>query len=57
MYIITMRQNPTWQEEAVLGYSPLKADAGSPHIPIKVAYFRCQTGVRVFVDGKRSWCV
>lgn len=38
-------RNPTWQDEAVLGYNPLKTDRGSPHIPIKVAYFCCQTGV------------
>lgn len=37
--------NPTWQEEAVPGYNPLKADVGTPHIPIKVAYFLCQAGV------------
>lgn len=36
---------PTWQEEAVPGYNPLTADTGAPHIPIKVAYFLCQTGV------------
>lgn len=36
---------PTWQEESVPGYNPLTADTGTPRIPIKVAYFLCQTGV------------
>lgn len=49
---VTVRDiNPTWQEEAVPGYNPLKADVGTPHIPIKVAYFLCQAGVWVFVAG------
>lgn len=41
--------NLTWQEES--SYNPLKADTGTPHIPIKVAYFLCETGVSVFVAG------
>lgn len=49
---VTVRDiNPTWQEEAVPGYNPLKADVGTPHIPIKVAYFLFQAGVWVFVAG------
>lgn len=43
--------SPTWQEEAVPGYNPLRADTGTPRIPIKVAYFLCQTGVWAFVAG------
>lgn len=50
IYSILMRNkvmvhNPTWQEEAVPGYNPLMADTATSHIPIKVAYFLCQTVV------------